>query len=133
METKSRPKYLVALCGLHRTGKDTLATALASTHGFFRVAFSDSLYEEVAESFGVRVSELHSDLWKQNPQDLLSIQCSDSPKYRAMMSLLPPGACGTMTRMGLVGKSAPSAAPACCGAATASDATVSARRMCVVG
>lgn len=88
METKSRPKYLVALCGLHRTGKDTLATALASTHGFFRVAFSDSLYEEVAESFGVRVSELHSDLWKQNPQNLLSIQCSDSPKYRAMMQFL---------------------------------------------
>lgn len=88
MERPSRVPYLLAFCGLHRTGKDTLAEFLQQRHGFYRAAFSDALYEEVAASFGVLVAELRSDAWKQSPQNLLSIQCSDSPKYRATMQFL---------------------------------------------
>jgi hypothetical protein len=45
---------LVALCGLHGAGKDTVADALPAR----KLAFADVLYREVAEAFGVTVAEL---------------------------------------------------------------------------
>lgn len=45
---------LVALCGLHGAGKDTVADALPAQ----KFAFADTLYREVAEAFGVTVAEL---------------------------------------------------------------------------
>lgn len=77
---------LVALHGLPRAGKDTLGAHLVTHHGFRRIGFADALYREVAQTFGVKEDELRSHEWKTKPQNLLTIRCSDCPKYRAMMT-----------------------------------------------
>jgi hypothetical protein len=76
---------LLALHGQHFSGKDTLAIGLKFEFNFTRLAFADALYREVAESFGVKEFELRSEEWKTQEQNLLSIACSDCPKYRAML------------------------------------------------
>lgn len=45
---------LVALCGLHGAGKDTVADALPAR----KIAFADVLYREVAEAFDFMVPDL---------------------------------------------------------------------------
>lgn len=45
---------LVALCGLHGAGKDTVADALPAR----KLAFADVLYREVAQAFDLMVSDL---------------------------------------------------------------------------
>jgi hypothetical protein len=81
----SEGKHLVALRGYPRSGKDTLGAALVERHGFTRFAFADEVYRQIAASFGVKETELRSNEWKTTPQGLLSIQCSNCPKYRALL------------------------------------------------
>ncbi len=79
---------IVGLHGLPRVGKDTLANHLVEKFGFFRVAFADALYQEVAECFGVTVEELQSNEWKTIPQDRLMTWKAQDPVYRANMKRL---------------------------------------------
>lgn len=87
-KTTNEGGFLVALHGLPRVGKDTVVNALVKKHFFQKIAFADALYAEVADSFGVSATELASDTWKRYPQNLISIQCSDCPKFRALMGVL---------------------------------------------
>lgn len=66
---------LVALCGLHGAGKDTVADALPAR----KLAFADVLYREVAEAFFVAVEELKCRETKEVPTDALKLRnCSSS-------------------------------------------------------
>lgn len=65
---------LVALCGLHGAGKDTVADALPAQ----KFAFADALYREVAEVFGVQVSDLKFRDSKEIPFGRLALKyCQD--------------------------------------------------------
>lgn len=77
--------YLVALHGLPRAGKGTIADALCAQRGFTRFSFGDAVYAEVSRAFGVRAEELRSNEWKTTPQNILSNRCADSVLYRAML------------------------------------------------
>lgn len=55
---------LIALTGLHGAGKDTVADALPVR----KLAFADTLYEEVAEAFGVSEDELRCREGKEREQ-----------------------------------------------------------------
>lgn len=65
---------LIALAGLHGAGKDTVADALPAR----KLAFADTLYEEVAEAFGVTVERLKDRSRKDTPQEALAVRfCKD--------------------------------------------------------
>lgn len=80
-------KYIVAFTGKPRVGKGTAAEPLLKK-GFFKAAFGDALYHEVAIAFGVTESELRSDYWKREPINLLSNRSCGSAKYRAMLEAM---------------------------------------------
>lgn len=73
---------LIALHGLPRSGKDTLADYLVQQHGFTKMAFADSLYGELARMFDVLPSSLRSHEAKTVPQDWLQNTRADDPEYR---------------------------------------------------
>lgn len=60
---------LIALTGLHGAGKDTVADALPAR----KLAFADTLYEEVAEAFGVSEDELRCREGKEREQLRFSV------------------------------------------------------------
>lgn len=65
---------LVALCGLHGAGKDTVADALPAQ----KFAFADTLYREVADAFGVTVADLKCRSTKEADQLVYSLErCKD--------------------------------------------------------
>lgn len=58
-------------------GKDTVADYLA-LKGFIRVAFADSLKQEVAQAYGTTVARLEQRELKETPQDYLALKhCQD--------------------------------------------------------
>lgn len=63
--------HVVALTGNPRTGKDALAGALVESHGFYRRAFADPLYDEIALAFRVEADQLRSHEWKTTLQTAL--------------------------------------------------------------
>lgn len=65
---------LVALCGLHGAGKDTVADALPAR----KLAFADTLYLEVAEAWGLKPEGLKDRTWKEVEQGHLALDfCRD--------------------------------------------------------
>lgn len=80
-------KYLVAFHALPRSGKTT-ATEPLIRRGFFKGAFGDEIYTEVAESFGVSIEDLRSHKWKTEPINLLSIRSCDCALFRGIMKSL---------------------------------------------
>lgn len=65
---------LVALCGLHGAGKDTVADGLPAQ----KFAFADALYWEVAEAFGVMVEWLKRREYKEiSSVELAIMNCID--------------------------------------------------------
>lgn len=69
---------LIALCGLHGAGKDTVADALPAR----KLAFADALYREVADAFGVTVAELKCRGGKERPHGLLYMYTCSSDCFR---------------------------------------------------
>lgn len=78
---------IVALHGLPRVGKDTLAKHLIQAYGYQRVAFADALYEELGECYELDSELLKSHEWKTVPQDALQIWKAKDPEFRRVMRL----------------------------------------------
>lgn len=69
---------LIALTGLHGAGKDTVADALPAR----KLAFADTLYEEVAEAFGVSQIELRCRDGKEVAHEGLCMDACASEEFR---------------------------------------------------
>lgn len=70
---------VLGLSGYAGTGKDTVADYLAANYGFVKFSFSDCLYREVADAFGLPNEDLLRDrATKDTPQEALSLdKCAD--------------------------------------------------------
>lgn len=79
---------IVALTGLPRTGKDTLANMLVARDGYVRLAYATALYEEVAKAFNVTVAQLASHEWKTAPQRELTPIYSEDVHFHLRVRLL---------------------------------------------
>lgn len=66
--------HIIGLAGAARSGKDTVAKHLNKAHGYKVFSFSDALYREVAEAFGVAEHFLRDARTKEQPTTLLSLQ-----------------------------------------------------------
>ena len=70
---------LIGLSGPAGVGKDTVADYLVETHGFTKFSFSDALYREVSEAFGISIEELQRRETKEKPHKWLTLRfCLDS-------------------------------------------------------
>jgi dephospho-CoA kinase len=49
---------IIGLAGKAGTGKDTIADYLVRKYGFVKFAFSDALYQEVQDAFGLEDQDL---------------------------------------------------------------------------
>lgn len=69
---------LIGLAGQARCGKGTVADYLVRRFGFVKFAFSDALYHEISQAFGVSIEFLKGES-KDVPSALLALKnCSDS-------------------------------------------------------
>jgi len=70
---------LIGLSGPAGVGKDTIADYLVETHSFTKFSFSDALYREVSEAFGIPVEELQRRDAKEVPHwRLTAYHCRDT-------------------------------------------------------
>lgn len=81
-------KTVIALSGYTKSGKDTVADILVNKHGYQKIAFADSTYEEVSKSFGVPISFLKNRVTKTEPNNKLSVYKCDNLEYKKLMLLL---------------------------------------------
>lgn len=69
---------LIGLAGRAGAGKDSVADVLEDLYGFRRFSFSDALYEEVADAFGVTIDSLKDRALKEAPTEALALRhCRD--------------------------------------------------------
>lgn len=69
---------LIGLAGSAGVGKDTVADYLVEQYGFVKFSFSDALYREVSEAFGVSIEELQDRNNKEKPHPrLTTYHCSN--------------------------------------------------------
>jgi len=69
---------IIGLAGAARSGKDTVARHLVKAHGFQQFSFSDALYREVSEAFGVSIEFLQDHARKESPTERLGLaKCRD--------------------------------------------------------
>lgn len=72
---------IVGLTGPARCGKNTIADHLVANHGFTRFAFSDALYREVTEAFGLPESYLRYEETKDTPTGVLALEHSNDDQF----------------------------------------------------
>jgi hypothetical protein len=98
MSASSKTKEpIIALHGLPRAGKDTLAGLIVRNGLRFagaidppiQFAFADALYADVAAMFEVSIADLHSHAWKTEPQEDLALWHCQHPTYRAWLRQRP--------------------------------------------
>ena len=80
---------ILGLAGQARCGKDTIANYLVKRYGFIKFAFSDALYREVQEAFGLAdQSLLRSAETKDKPCDeLILSRCTDFEFIEALANI----------------------------------------------
>lgn len=76
---------VVALHGHHGVGKDSIADHLVSAHGYYKLAFADALYEDVADFLGVPLAHIADRQHKEVPQQWMSLFNVSHPEYRSYM------------------------------------------------
>lgn len=76
---------LIALHGLPRSGKDTIADYLVGNYEFGKESFAAGLYREVAKAFRVTIEQLQSHEWKTTPQHSMIIANCQSPAFISSM------------------------------------------------
>lgn len=83
---------VLGLAGQAGCGKDTVADYLVRRYGFRKFAFSDRLYSEVAEAYGLEDQSLLRDrATKEVPTERLALKnCDYSPFYCLAVDLLDP-------------------------------------------
>lgn len=90
---------LIGLAGQARCGKDTVADYLVRSYGFVKFAFSDALYFEVSQAFGVSIEFLRGES-KDVESSLLALKnCMDSEFVRIagpLVSAENPDTFGTL-------------------------------------
>lgn len=70
---------IIGLAGTARSGKNTVADYLCKRYGFVQFAFSDALYQEVQDAFGLEDQSLLRGGRKETPLEELSLtRCSDT-------------------------------------------------------
>lgn len=81
---------LIGLSGPAGVGKDTVADYLVETHGFTKFSFSDALYREVSEAFGIPIGELQRRETKELSHVRLQARyCADESFRAIMLDTLP--------------------------------------------
>lgn len=80
---------LIGLSGPAGVGKDTVADYLVETHGFTKFSFSDALYREVSEAFGVPIEDLQRRETKERQHGALTAQGCKNPEFAALMREAP--------------------------------------------
>lgn len=79
---------LIGLAGPARVGKDSIADVLVTQFGFTHFSFSDALYREVSNAFGISTSTLQSKDHKEIESTLLMVECSKDPDFISAMAAL---------------------------------------------
>lgn len=73
---------ILGLSGAAGAGKDTVASYLQDRYGFQIFAFSDSLYREVVDAFGLESEDLLRDrATKETPTGALSLENCENPEF----------------------------------------------------
>lgn len=73
---------IIGLHGPARSGKDTIADYLVATYGFMKFAFSDALYREVANAYGLPdESLLRGDATKDNTTPRMALDRCNDPVF----------------------------------------------------
>jgi hypothetical protein len=82
---------MIGLAGWGGTGKDTVADILVADHGYTKFSFSDALYKEVSDAYGVPVAWLQDRAIKEVPQaQLAPILCKDENFVLCLEKLRSP-------------------------------------------
>lgn len=76
---------LIGLSGPVGVGKDTVADYLVDTYGFTKFSFSDALYEEVAQAFGIDKAVLYERSTKETPLEALQFFFCKDLDFRRVM------------------------------------------------
>ena len=80
------PPRVIALCGLARSGKDTIAEYLVNTHGYTRVAYADIMKDMLCDTFNIYREEL--DAFKNDSNSTIAVldvnQSADFVKYNLL-------------------------------------------------
>lgn len=78
---------IIGLAGLQGTGKDTVANYLVREYGFIKFAFSDALYREVQEAYGLEDQSLLRDrATKEVPNERLCTYYCKEHGFRHLVS-----------------------------------------------
>ncbi len=92
-------RHIVALHGLPRAGKDTVADNLVAA-GYSKVSFGGAIYDEVSNAFNVPIEKLESDLWKRTAVPQLALEnCKDKEFVKLMQELETPERIGSVRRL----------------------------------
>lgn len=79
---------ILGLSGAKGSGKDSFANVLVRDHGFVRIGFADSLYQEVAHAYSTTVEELGRRDLKETAQPRFApAMCKDSDFVEVLREL----------------------------------------------
>ena len=70
-------KRIIAISGWKKSGKDTAAERLIKNHSFERIAFADPLKVNVADQFGIPLSDTHNQDRKEAPYLNMRVEPKD--------------------------------------------------------
>jgi hypothetical protein len=76
---------LIGLAGPAGVGKDTIADYLVATYGYTKFSFSDALYDEVAEAFGIDKVKLYERSTKEQPMEALQYWYCRDHTFRTIL------------------------------------------------
>lgn len=85
MKAEKSNGRIVALHGHHGVGKDSIADHLVATQGYYKLAFADGVYEDVADFLGVPLGHIADRKHKEVPQQWMSLLNVSHPDYRAFL------------------------------------------------